>query len=88
MVTPMKIEAIFAVMIAIIFFVALIPTIVSQIQDTDNIRLYDGNVTAGQYGWNFTGASGAITIFLLIPFVVIAAFCLGIVLKFLGKGGM
>lgn len=84
----MKVEQIFAVMIAVIFFVALIPTIVSQIQDTDNIRLYDGNLTAGQYGWNFTGSDGAITIFLLIPFVVIAAFAIGLVLKFLGKGGV
>ena len=81
----MEVKELFAVMIAIIFFVALIPTIVSQIQDTDNIRLYDGNLTLGQYGWNFTGASGAATIFLLIPFIVIAAFALGIVLKLLGK---
>jgi len=84
----MKIEALFGIMIGVIFFVALIPTIVSQIQDTDNIRLYDGNLTVGQYGWNFTGAGGAISIFLLIPFVVIASFVLGIVLKFIGKGGV
>ena len=72
----MKIEEIFAILIAVIFFSALIPTIVSQIQDTSVI-----DTTA----WNFTGHAGAATIFLLIPFVVIAAFCLGIVLKFIGK---
>lgn len=72
----MKIEEIFAVLIAVIFFSALIPTIVSQIQDTSNI-----NTTL----WNFTGHTGAATIFLLIPFVVIAAFALGLVLKFIGK---
>ena len=72
----MKVEEIFAVLIMVIFFVALIPTIVSQVQDTAVI-----DTTT----WNFTGASGAATIFLLIPFVVIAAFALGLVLKFIGK---
>lgn len=72
----MKIEEIFAVLIGVIFFAALIPTIIDQITGTDII-----DTTA----WNFTGHSGAATIFLLIPFVVIAAFVLGIVLKFIGK---
>lgn len=76
MVNAMKIEAIFGVLIMVIFFAALIPTIVSQIQDTTVV-----NTTA----WNFTGHTGAATIFLLIPFVVIAAFALGLVLKFIGK---
>lgn len=72
----MKIEAVFGVLIMVVFFAALIPTIVSQIQDTSVV-----DTTT----WNFTGHSGAATIFLLIPFVVIAAFALGLVLKFIGK---
>lgn len=72
----MKIETLFGVMIMVIFFAALVPTIVSQIQDTSVV-----DTTA----WNFTGYSGAATIFLLIPFVVIAAFALGLVLTLIGK---
>jgi len=72
----MKIEEIFGVLIMVIFFVALIPTIVSQVQD---VSIIDTTT------WNFTGHSVAATIFLLIPFVVIAAFALGLVLKFIGK---
>lgn len=72
----LKVEAIFSVMIAVIFFVALIPTIVSQVQD---VSIIDTTT------WNFTGHSGAATIFLLIPFVVIAAFALGLVLKLIGR---
>lgn len=45
----MKIENLFGVLIMVIFFVALIPTIVTQIQGTSNV-----DTTT----WNFTGASG------------------------------
>ena len=72
----MEVKEIFGILIAVIFFVALIPTIVSQVQD---VSIIDTTT------WNFTGSSGAATIFLLIPFIVIAAFALGIVLKLLGK---
>jgi len=71
----MRIEQLFGILIMVIFFTALIPTIVSQVQDTSII-----DTTT----WNFTGYAGAETIFLLIPFVVIASFVLGIVLKFVG----
>ena len=46
--------------VAIIVIIAVIPTIVSTVQDT--------NTT----GWNFTGSAGAVSLFNLIPFVVIA----------------
>ena len=36
--------------------------------------------------WSFTGNSGAATIFLLIPFVVIAAFSLALCLTLVEKG--
>jgi hypothetical protein len=46
--------------IAIIVIIAVVPTIVTTVQDT--------NTT----GWNFTGSAGAVSLFNLIPFVVIA----------------
>lgn len=48
------------VVIAGIIWVIMTPILVSVVQDT--------NTT----GWSFTGATGAITIFNLIPFVFIA----------------
>lgn len=64
------------VLIAIVFFVSLIGTIVTQVQDV--------NVT----GWTFTGHAGAEAVLLLIPFTIIAAFVVGIVLDLLPKKGV
>ena len=57
------------VLIAVIFLAALMPTVVDFIQGTSNV-----NTTA----WNFTGSSGASSLWLLIPLIIIA----GAVLSF------
>lgn len=53
--------------VVLIFILALIPTIVTQVQDV--------NTT----GWSFTAYEGAETLLLLIPFVVIAGAVLFII---------
>lgn len=67
------------VLVSILFLAALLPTIVEFIQGTSHVRLYDGNLTLGEYGWNFTGHSGAIALWLLLPLIIIAAAALGFV---------
>jgi hypothetical protein len=54
------VQGVVGMVIAIIVIIAVIPTIVTTVQDT--------NTT----GWNFTGSAGAVSLFNLIPFVVIA----------------
>jgi hypothetical protein len=54
------VQGVVGMVIAIIVIIAVIPTIVTTVGDT--------NTTA----WNFTGSAGAISLFNLIPFVVIA----------------
>jgi len=58
------------VLVSILFLSALTPTIVDQIQGTSNV-----NTTT----WNFTGHSGAATLWLLIPLLLIAGAALGFV---------
>lgn len=58
------------VLISVLFLAALMPTIVEFIQGTSHI-----DTTT----WNFTGASGASALWLLIPLIVIAAASLGFV---------
>jgi hypothetical protein len=55
-----KIIGAVGIVILTIFFLALTPTIVSQIQDMDTS------------GWNFTGHDGAIALLGLVPFVWVA----------------
>jgi hypothetical protein len=55
--------------ITLILGVILVPIIVQQVQTTDTT------------GWNFTGHSGAATLFMLLPFI----FIVGIVVYFIGS---
>lgn len=55
--------------ITLLIGIILIPIVVDQIQDT--------NTT----GWTFTGASGAKTLYLLMPFI----FIVGLIVYFLGR---
>lgn len=55
--------------ISLIMGVILVPIVVDQVQNT--------NTT----GWDFTGSSGAETLFLLLPFV----FIVGIVIYFISR---
>ena len=50
------------VLVMLIFFSALLPEVVTQVQDV--------NTT----GWSFTGYSGASTLWLMVPFILIAGF--------------
>ena len=58
------------ILIGVLFLAALMPTIVDFIQGTSNI-----DTTT----WNFTGSSGAASLWLLIPLIVIAGAVLGFV---------
>jgi hypothetical protein len=59
--------------ITIILGICLIPIIVDQVQET--------NTTA----WTFTGASGAKTLFLLLPFIFIIGLVVYFIASLLGK---
>ena len=61
---------IIGVVISVLFLAALMPTIVDFIQGTANI-----DTTT----WNFTGHSGAASLWLLIPLIIVAACVLGFV---------
>lgn len=61
---------IIGVVISVLFLAALMPTIVDFIQGTANI-----DTTT----WNFTGSTGAASLWLLIPLIIIAATVLGFV---------
>lgn len=63
-----KITGAIAVIVVTIVLLALTPTIVSQV-DT----IVTAGTAAGSGHWNFTGASGALSIMGLIPFVWVAA---------------
>lgn len=70
------------VLIGIIFLAALLPTIVDFVQDLDKGSPYAFNQTGQNLTtlwWNFTGASGAASLWLLIPLIIIAAAVLGFV---------
>ena len=58
------------ILISVLFLSALMPTIIDHIQGTSHV-----NTTA----WNFTGHSGAATLWLLLPLLVIAGAALGFV---------
>jgi len=53
------------VLVMLIFFSALLPEVVTQVQGV--------NTT----GWTFTGYSGASTLWLMLPFILIAGFVIG-----------
>jgi len=57
------------VLISILFLAALMPTVIEFIQGTTHVDTST---------WNFTGASGAAALWLLIPLVILA----GAVLSF------
>jgi len=59
--------------ITLILGVILVPIVADQVQTT--------NTT----GWTFTGASGAKTLFLLLPFIFIVGIVLYFILAMLGK---
>jgi hypothetical protein len=69
-----SITAAIAVIIVTIVLLALTPTIVSQVD-----RVTTDAVAAGAGKWNFTGASGAISMLGLVPFVWVAAVLLAAV---------
>ena len=65
-----KPAAIILVLISILFLAALMPTIIDHVQGVDYV-----NTTS----WNFTGHSGAATLWLIIPLLIIAGATLGYV---------
>jgi len=65
-----KPAVIIMILISVLFLSALVPTIVTQIQDPSVV-----DTTS----WNFTGHSGAATLWLLIPLLLIAGAALGFV---------
>lgn len=67
--STIKIADWIGLVIAVIFGVYLTPIVVDAVATT--------NFT----GWNFTGAAGAQTIYLFIPFI----FIIGIVIYFIGR---
>lgn len=71
------------IMISVLFLAALLPTIVTQVQGLNN-GPYKGEFGPGKSNttsiwWNFTGYSGAATLWLLIPLIVVGAATLGFV---------
>lgn len=71
--TGVNITRTMGLVIALIFSVVLLPTVVDTIGDV--------NTT----GWNFTGVEGAIVLMNLIPFIFIAGLVIAVVLSLLGK---
>jgi hypothetical protein len=61
-------KALVLVLVSLIFVSALLPEMITQVEDVDTDS------------WNFTGDTGAATLWRLTPFVVIA----GIVIAILG----
>ena len=70
-----KPAVIIMIVISVLFLAALMPTIVEFIQGTSHV-----DTTA----WNFTGSSGAASLWLLIPLIIIAAVVLGFVKDMIG----
>jgi len=58
------------ILVSILFLAALMPTIIDFIQGSSHV-----NTTA----WNFTGSSGAASLWLLLPLIIIAGAVLGFV---------
>ena len=70
------------VLVGVLFLAALLPTMVDFVQDLDKGSPYAYNVTGDnttQLWWNFTGASRAASLWLLLPLIVVAAAALGFV---------
>ncbi len=59
--------------ITLILGVILVPIVVEQVQTTNTS------------GWTFTGASGAKTLFLLLPFIFIVGIVVYFIASLLGK---
>jgi len=77
-----KATAIILILISVLFLAALIPTIIDNIQDSDKGSPYAFNQSGENetaIWWNFTGYSGAATLWLLIPLLIIAGAALGFV---------
>ena len=70
MTEPTKPAIIIMILISVLFLSALIPTIIEHIQGTSHV-----DTTT----WNFTGHSGAATLWLLLPLLVVAGAALGFV---------
>ena len=71
------------ILISVLFLAALLPTIVENIQGT-NSGPYTGDFGPGRPNttsiwWNFTGYSGAATLWLIIPLLIVAGAALGFV---------
>lgn len=64
--------AIVVLLVGVIFLSALVPEVVTQVEDV--------NTTA----WNFTGSSGAGTLWQLIPFIIIAGYIVKMLVELLG----
>jgi hypothetical protein len=60
------------ILVMLIFFSALLPEVVTQVQNV--------NTT----GWSFTGYSGASTLWLLVPFILIAGFVISALDEMIG----
>jgi len=71
-------KSLIMILISVLFAVALIPTIITQWQGVDTT------------GWNFTGHEGAVILWGLAPFILIAGIILSFVvaLVFWKKGGL
>lgn len=63
-----SVTAAIAIIVITIVLLALTPTIVTQVD-----RIVIDGTAAGATKWNFTGASGALSILGLVPFVWVAA---------------
>ena len=66
-------QALILLLISVLFAVALVPTIIVQWQGVDTSA------------WNFTGAAGAIVLWGIAPFVLIAGIVLALVLALIVK---
>jgi len=63
------------ILVVLIFISALLPEVVTQVQGV--------NTSA----WNFTGSTGASTLWLLVPFIFIAGFVISILSDLIKGGG-
>jgi len=64
--------AIVILLVGVIFLAALVPEVVTQVTGV--------NTSA----WNFTGSTGAATLWSLIPFIVIAGYIVKMLVELLG----
>lgn len=59
--------------ITLILGVILVPIVVDQVQSTNTVS------------WNFTGYQGAVTLFMLLPFIFIVGIVVYFIASLLGK---